>query len=368
MMRSLLAAAAVIGTCGAAVAADEPPLLLSLPVDCDVGKTCFVQKYVDVDPSPAALDYACNQATNDGHTGTDIRLRSTAEVERGVDVLAAAEGTVKAVRDGMPDRLVSEENRSSVEHRECGNGVMYCHADGWQTKYCHMREDSIAVEPGQTVRRGDRLGQVGYSGLAQFPHLHMTVRLHDEVIDPFTGKWLDGSCKLTDEGSMWDEAARAALVYRSGELIEIGFSPGPVSTEDVEVARFADFVPGPEAEALVVYGRFVNLQEGDRIRIVVDGPGGELVSHVNEPLDRAKAHYVAFAGKRRPDSGWEGGEYSGRVEVIRDGKTVISGATTARIDAEPEAGEKRSERPAAAVKKTSAPAGVDRNLEGSPAR
>ena len=54
--------------------------------------------------------------------------------------------------------------------------------------------------------------------------------------------------------------------------------------------------------------------------------------------------------------------------MIRDGKTVISGATTARIDAEPEAGEKRSERPAAAVKKTSAPAGVDRNLEGSPAR
>ena len=56
-----------------APAAAEPPKL-SLPIACEVGKTCFVQKYVDVEPGPEVKDHACGTATDDGHTGTDIRL------------------------------------------------------------------------------------------------------------------------------------------------------------------------------------------------------------------------------------------------------------------------------------------------------
>jgi hypothetical protein len=41
---------------------------------CELGKICFVQNYVDVDPGPAALDFTCGSATYDGHKGIDIRL------------------------------------------------------------------------------------------------------------------------------------------------------------------------------------------------------------------------------------------------------------------------------------------------------
>ena len=69
--------------------------------------------------------------------------------------------------------------------RDCGNGVVIDHDDGWQTQYCHLRRGSVGVTRGQAVARGDRLGVVGMSGRTQFPHLHLSVRRDGAVIDPF---------------------------------------------------------------------------------------------------------------------------------------------------------------------------------------
>ncbi len=76
-------------------------LELSQPIDCTPGKDCFIQQYVDRDEGPGVQDYACGAETYDGHKGTDIRLRTTADVEKGVAVKASAEGTVVGLRDGV---------------------------------------------------------------------------------------------------------------------------------------------------------------------------------------------------------------------------------------------------------------------------
>src|SRR5262249_14978919 len=65
---------------------------LGAPIDCEIGRTCFVQNYVDHDPSPGAKDYQCGTLTYDGHNGTDFRLPTLAAQRSGVNVLAAAEG------------------------------------------------------------------------------------------------------------------------------------------------------------------------------------------------------------------------------------------------------------------------------------
>src|SRR3990170_8389893 len=81
-------------------------LELSQPIDCTPGTDCFIQQYVDRDEGPGAQDYACGAETYDGHKGTDIRLRTTADVAKGVAVLATAPGVVAGLRDGMADHLL----------------------------------------------------------------------------------------------------------------------------------------------------------------------------------------------------------------------------------------------------------------------
>ena len=53
-------------------------LELELPIACEIGQTCFIQNYVDHDPSMGARDYMCRQQTYDKHDGTDFRLPSVA--------------------------------------------------------------------------------------------------------------------------------------------------------------------------------------------------------------------------------------------------------------------------------------------------
>jgi hypothetical protein len=68
----------------------SPSLQLGLPLDCEPGRTCFVQNYVDHDPGPEAVDHACRRRTYDGHDGTDLRVPDLPAMEAGVDVLAPA--------------------------------------------------------------------------------------------------------------------------------------------------------------------------------------------------------------------------------------------------------------------------------------
>ena len=85
---------------------------LGLPIDCDVGRDCVIQHYVDHDSSSKARDYRCGTLTYDGHNGTDFRLPNLAARRAGVSVLAAADGQIVRRRDGMPDISVSSGDMS----------------------------------------------------------------------------------------------------------------------------------------------------------------------------------------------------------------------------------------------------------------
>ena len=63
-----------------------------------------------------------------------------------------------------------------------GNMVEIDHGDGITTRYGHMSK--IAVEVGQTVGRGERVGAVGSTGRSTGPHLHYEVRRNDKAVDP----------------------------------------------------------------------------------------------------------------------------------------------------------------------------------------
>ena len=67
---------------------------------------------------------------------------------------------------------------------ENGYGLMVVldHGYGLETKYAHMSRTAVSV--GQSVKRGDRLGWVGSTGLSTGPHLHYEVLVDGRPVDP----------------------------------------------------------------------------------------------------------------------------------------------------------------------------------------
>lgn len=324
--------AVTVGTVFAqASVADERPSL-SLPLACQPHKTCFIQTYFDVDPGPAAKDYMCGTATYDQHSGVDFRLLSAAAATRTpFPVLASADGTVKAVRDGVEDIFFKKAKRQDVAGRECGNGVILDHGNGWETQYCHMRKDSVRVKKGQVVKRGDQLGDAGYSGMADFAQVHLSVRHNDKLVDPFLPD-AGGACDSNARGpGLWDPQVAAAFPYKNGETIGAGFAGDAPNAEALELDDH-DIAPlTPTAKAFVLYGRFINLKKGDRIGFTALGPSGDLFDETAKPLDRDKATFVAFVGKKRGEDPWPKGHYDGRVTLIRDNGIIATNVVTVDI-------------------------------------
>ncbi len=96
------------------------------------------------------------------HKAVDIANRS------GGPILAADSGRV--VIAGWPD------------NSGYGNRVVLDHGNGYRTLYAHM--SSISVVPGQSVKRGDVLGQMGSTGRSTGTHLHFEIRAGGGLQNP----------------------------------------------------------------------------------------------------------------------------------------------------------------------------------------
>jgi hypothetical protein len=288
---------------------------LALPLDCVLGESCYIQQFVDHDPGPGATDFACGTLSYDGHDGTDFALPTLADQAAGVTVLAAAAGVVAGVRDEMPDVLQTGPDAPDIANRECGNGVVIRHADGWETQYCHMRLGSILVAPGQEVAAGTPLGQVGLSGQTQFPHLHLSVRQDGAEVDPFDP---DGviACGAPPGEALWADP----VAYAPGGVIAAGFADAVPDFAAIKAGTAA--VPiRRDSPALVLWGLIFGGQVGDRVVLQINGPDGGVVYVDVVTLDRTQA-LLFRAGGTRADGLWPAGDYRGHVALMRNADKI----------------------------------------------
>lgn len=72
--------------------------------------------------------------------------------------------------------------RSAAAEGDRGNAVVIDHGNGLETRFHHLGE--MAVAPGQTIGKGDKIGTVGSTGKSTGPHVHFEVRDFGEPIDP----------------------------------------------------------------------------------------------------------------------------------------------------------------------------------------
>jgi murein DD-endopeptidase MepM/ murein hydrolase activator NlpD len=96
------------------------------------------------------------------HEGIDI------SAPRGTPILATADGRVSFVGQRGDYGLMVE-----IDH---GHGIV--------TRYAHASRTH--VRRGQRVERGDKIAEVGATGLALGTHLHYEVRIHGRPVNPMT--------------------------------------------------------------------------------------------------------------------------------------------------------------------------------------
>ena len=317
-----------------------------LPLVCRPGADCWVVNYVDLDPGPGVRDYACGRASYDGHKGVDFAVRDLALVAEGVTVRAAAAGEVQRVREGMADAAVSQSPAggdvagregaksrrpgdasgarstvlaTDVAGRECGNGVVIGHGQGWTTQYCHLRKGSIAVKPGQRVAAGAAIGLVGQSGFADFPHVHLQVAKNGTIVDPFRGVEPGGDACGLGAKPLWSGPARAALSpYRPSAIYNGGIT---VETPDPAAARrglHRETTVSGSAPALIAWADIFWVAAGDRIRIRLFGPKNEVLADNTQPVEKLQARRFIYAGVRRKTPAWPAGIYRSEILVFRD--------------------------------------------------
>ncbi len=88
-----------------------------------------------------------------------------------------------------------------------GNCVVVDHGLGVQSLYAHL--SSIDVKPGDRVAKGQTLGRSGMTGLAGGDHLHFTMLLNGQAVNPvewWDPKWMEDRIlrKLRDAGATAD--------------------------------------------------------------------------------------------------------------------------------------------------------------------
>jgi hypothetical protein len=318
MLRSALIGLVLLAAPAAASAQEAEPRF-AWPAACTLGQDCFIQNYVDTAPGPRFANFRCDRLGYDGDNGIDIRLRDLAAMRKGVDILAGADGTVIRVRDGEPDISVNERGVEAVKDVKAGNAVIIDHGGGWQTRYAHMKQGSVRVKPGDTVKAGQPLGQIGLSGSTVFPHVEFTVMKDggETFIDPFTALPIGSGCEKTGH-SLW----AADVPYIPTALLIAGFAAGEVDWEAARRGEYAD-VKGGRNAPLVVWAESFGVRAGDTQTVTIAGPDGKPVFRYRTVLPESKNLWTAFSGRRAPPEGWKPGTYTGRYQLERYGALVI---------------------------------------------
>jgi murein DD-endopeptidase len=301
--------------------APKPPPAFQLPINCTLGKECWVLNYPDRGPENdgKATDSACFARTYEGHKGTDIAILDGIAMERGVDVLAAAAGTVQRLRDGEADRWPTPADIEEVKKakKECGNGIFIDHGDGWQTIYCHLKNGSVSVKPGQTVKAGDKIGQVGLSGMTEFPHIHLGITHDGHVMDPFTGTNVSEDCTKTGT-PLWDASLKMA--YEPMAFFTLGFDTAPPDLSAINKQSAAKSVIQKDAPALIFHAVLLGGRQGDRATVSIIAPDGSVFARSTTTAEKNRAQQMYYVGRKIPNGApLAPGNYKGTIQIVRTG-------------------------------------------------
>jgi len=96
------------------------------------------------------------------------------QMHEGLDIANQVGTPVIAPADG----IVSDTGRDSTH----GNVVVISHGFGINSRFLHLSK--IVVRAGQKVKRGDKIAEVGTTGISTGPHLHYEIKVNGIPVNP----------------------------------------------------------------------------------------------------------------------------------------------------------------------------------------
>jgi murein DD-endopeptidase MepM/ murein hydrolase activator NlpD len=107
-----------------------------------------------------------------------INGKPTGDYHAGIDQRGAAGTSIHPVTDGIV--------RLAAQYELRGGTVAVDHGQGMTSIYLHMSK--VVAKPGDRVTTADSLGLVGSTGRSTAPHLHWTLYVHGEPVNP--NQWI----------------------------------------------------------------------------------------------------------------------------------------------------------------------------------
>ena len=132
----------------------------------------------------------------------------------GARIYSATRGRVVGVQDGLPEQTPGALPTGQTVQTAGGNYLVVKIGNGRFAFYAHLQRDSMTVDKGDRVRKGQPLGLLGNTGNSDGPHLHFHIMDGPSPLQsnglPFVYSRFTGQGLVTDE---------AALV--SGQVVPI---------------------------------------------------------------------------------------------------------------------------------------------------
>ncbi len=122
-------------------------------------------------------------------SGYGMRIHPILKYKRmhfGIDFTAPRGTPIYSTGDGIVERVI-------LNFGGYGRQIIVRHGFGYKTLYAHMQD--IDVKVGDKVKRGDKIGTVGNTGLSTAPHLHYEIIKDGKKVNPVNYFFMD----LNDE-------------------------------------------------------------------------------------------------------------------------------------------------------------------------
>lgn len=160
------------------VAADLRPGTLGPIRLVRLGATPAPPRVLPLDPS-APGDFSPGSLPASGPITSPFGMRvhpvtRVLKLHDGVDIGAPCGSAIRAPHPGTVVQVLA--------HPAYGNFVIIDEGNGRRSGFAH--QSVVAVRPGQQVRSGDLIGQVGTTGYSTGCHLHYMIWLHGQVVNP----------------------------------------------------------------------------------------------------------------------------------------------------------------------------------------